>query len=50
MTNPHDALFQYTFSQLEHAARLIRDDLPASMKDEGPKLFSTQEMSGAKEP
>jgi hypothetical protein len=31
MSNPHDALFKYTFSQPEHAARLIRDNLPASV-------------------
>jgi predicted transposase/invertase (TIGR01784 family) len=31
MTNPHDALFQYTFSRPEHAARLFRDRLPASI-------------------
>jgi predicted transposase YdaD len=33
MTNPHDALFQYTFSQPEHAARLIRGNLPASIAE-----------------
>ncbi|HEX2674998.1 MAG TPA: Rpn family recombination-promoting nuclease/putative transposase [Polyangiales bacterium] len=31
MTNPHDALFRYTFSQPEHAAALIRSNLPSTL-------------------
>ena len=33
MTNPHDALFQYTFSQPEYAAQLIRGNLPAAIAE-----------------
>jgi predicted transposase/invertase (TIGR01784 family) len=34
MTGPHDALFKYTFSQPEHAAQLIRGNLPAPIAEQ----------------
>jgi predicted transposase/invertase (TIGR01784 family) len=30
-TSPHDALFRHTFSQPEHAASLLKDNLPAAV-------------------
>jgi predicted transposase/invertase (TIGR01784 family) len=32
--NPHDALFRFTFSQPEHAAALLKSNLPAAIAEQ----------------